>query len=191
MLEPGTTVDFDREFTDRARELLKQRGLRMTMLFAQSLNGVIGDQGKLLWHIPEDLKMFKATTMDGTLVMGRLTYESIIASFGRPLPGRTTIVVSSQMLENLPEGVILAHTPLSALEKAPADKTIHIVGGARIYNTYLHAADELYVTLVKELYAGDAIFDVFPLLSPEMWQIAEVRELTEQATLFQIQRKAT
>ncbi|MCR9143184.1 MAG: dihydrofolate reductase [bacterium] len=190
MLEPGTTVDFDREFTERARDLLRERKLRMNMLFAQSLNGVIGDQGKLIWHIPEDLKMFKATTMDGTLIMGRLTFESIMASFGRPLPGRTTILVSSQMLSNLPEGVLLAHTPLSALEMAPADKTIHIVGGARIYNTYLHAADELYVTLVKELHQGDAVFDVFPLLSPELWQIAEIRELTPGATLFRITRRA-
>lgn len=188
MLEPGTTVDYDREFTTRARELLAERGLRMTMLFAQSLNGIIGDQGKLLWHIPEDLKMFKATTMDGTLIMGRLTYESILATLGKPLPGRTTIVLSTQMLENLPEGVLLAHTPLAALEKAPAGKTVHIVGGARVYNTYLHAADELYVTLVKELYSGDAVFDVFPLLSPDLWRIAEIRELTPGATLFRIQR---
>ncbi|MEQ9363809.1 MAG: dihydrofolate reductase [Leptospirales bacterium] len=191
MIETGSTVDFDRDFTNRARDLLGERGLRMTMILAQSLNGVIGDQGKLLWRIPEDLKMFKATTMDGTLVMGRKTYDSIIASFGRPLPGRTTIVVSSQMLKALPDGVLLAHTPLSAMEMAPADKTIHIVGGARIYNTYLHAADEIYVTLVKELYAGDAAFDVFPLLTPDLWRVAEVRELTPGATLFRIERRAS
>ena len=162
----------------------------MTMLFAQSLNGVIGDQGKLLWHIPEDLRLFKTTTMGGTLVMGRLTYDSIIASYGRPLPGRTTIVVSTQMMKDLPEGVLLAHTPLSALEKAPDNQTIHIVGGARVYNTFLHAADELYVTLVKGLYNGDAVFDVFPLLSPDLWRIAEITELSEHATWFRIQRSA-
>ena len=191
MYQLTSAIDFDREFTDEARRILERRGLHMTMLFAQSLNGVIGDQGKLLWHIPEDLKMFKATTMGGTLVMGRLTYDSIIASFGKPLPGRTTIVVSTRPHESLhlPDGVLHATTPLSALELAPDHQDIHIVGGARVYQTYLHAADTLYVTLVKALYSGDAQFDVFPALSADAWQIAEERPLSDEAVLFRITRR--
>lgn len=190
MLSESHEIDYDHEFGASARELLKQRGLRMTMLFAQSLNGVIGDQGKLLWHIPEDLKMFKATTMGGTLVMGRLTYESILNALGKPLPGRTTIVVSTRDFPELPENVIAVRTPLSAIEAAPGDRPIHIVGGARVYRTFLNAADELYVTLVKELYSGDAMFDVFPLLHPAEWQIDEISELSEEATLYRITRRA-
>ncbi len=161
----------------------------MTMRFAQALNGGIGDQGKLLWHIPEDLKMFKSVTMGGTLVMGRLPNESILKAIGKPLPGRTTIVVSTRDFPELPENVIAVRTPLSAIEAAPDDRPIHIVGGARVYKTFLNAADELYVTLVKALYSGDAMFDVFPLLTPAEWQIDEIRELSAGATLYRITRK--
>lgn len=157
--------------------------LTLTLIVAQALNGVIGRDGGIPWRIPEDLKHFKETTLGGALLMGRKTYESI----GRPLPGRTTIVLSTRP-QKFPEGVRTAASPAAALEAVPPGAVAHVVGGAQIYEQFLPAADRLYVTLVKQLPSGDARFDVFERLDPAQWKIAERRALTNEAELFTLTR---
>lgn len=119
-----------------------------------SENRVIGNGGKIPWHLPEDFKWFKTSTMGGILVMGRKTYESI----GRPLPGRDTYVLSRQAREI--RGVH-SFTDLSVLDHLDTDQTIWIAGGGEIYEQMLPKCSELYLSRVHREVEGDAFFPVF------------------------------
>lgn len=121
---------------------------------AMSLNRVIGNGGQIPWHLPEDFKWFKQVTMGGTLVMGRKTFESI----GRPLPGRTTLVLSRAGF-NHPQ--VSVATSLDDLATRPLPEPIFICGGAEIYRQALPLCTELYLTLVKREVEGDAFFPPF------------------------------
>ena len=121
---------------------------------AMSENRVIGNEGEIPWHLPEDFKWFKATTMGGILVMGRKTYESI----GRPLPGRDTYVLSRQAREI--RGVH-SFTDLSVLDHLDTNKTIWIAGGGEIYKQMLPKCSELYLSRVHREVEGDAFFPEF------------------------------
>jgi len=121
---------------------------------AMSLNRVIGNGGKIPWHLPEDFKWFKQITMGHVLMMGRKTFQSI----GRPLPGRETIVLSQTGFSYA--GVrTIAH--LNELRLENDSRTIFICGGAQIYQQYLPLCAELYLTLVKRTVDGDAFFPAF------------------------------
>lgn len=115
---------------------------------------VIGNKGDIPWHLPEDFKWFKKTTMGDILVMGRKTYESI----GRPLPGRETYVLSRQPREI--EGVH-NFTDLETLEQLETKKTIWIAGGGEVYKQMLGKCSELYLTRVHRKVKGDAFFPQF------------------------------
>jgi dihydrofolate reductase len=128
-------------------------------------NGVIGNEGDMPWHIPADLEHFRETTMDHPVVMGRVTYEGILETLGGPLPGRTTVVLTSRDLET-PEGVVVAHDLESALDRAEraarerhgdADR-IFVAGGATVYRQFLPAVDRLIVTDVHDEPDGDTYF---------------------------------
>jgi dihydrofolate reductase len=121
---------------------------------AMTQNRVIGNQGDIPWHLPEDFKWFKKTTMGQILVMGRKTYQSI----GRPLPGRTTYVLSRhpQQIEG-----VQSITTLAALDTIKTDQTIWIAGGGEIYQQMLPKCSELYLTRVHRSVAGDAFFPEF------------------------------
>lgn len=139
-------------------------GLRLAMIAAMSRNRVIGRDNELPWHISADLKHFKRTTLGKPVVMGRKTYESI----GRPLPGRTNIVVTRQQGYQ-PEGVRVATSTEAALalaeEVATADGAaeVMVIGGEQLYRSLLPHADHLYLTEVDADVEGDAYF---PELAP-------------------------
>ncbi|ADD06540.1 dihydrofolate reductase [Natrialba magadii ATCC 43099] len=128
-------------------------------------NGVIGKDGDMPWHIPEDLQHFKETTMAHPVIMGRVTYESIVDALGEPLPGRTTVVLTSRDLET-PENAVVAHDLQSAVEEAAAAADerhdgadrVFVAGGATVYEQYLPALDRLIVTEVHEEPDGDTQF---------------------------------
>ncbi|NUC72223.1 dihydrofolate reductase [Haloterrigena sp. SYSU A558-1] len=128
-------------------------------------NGVIGKDGDMPWHIPADLQHFKETTMDHPVIMGRVTYEGILEALDEPLPGRTTVVLTSRDLET-PENAVTAGDLEEALEAAEtaarerhddADR-IFVAGGATVYEQYLPALDRLIVTEVHEGPDGDTHF---------------------------------
>jgi dihydrofolate reductase len=121
---------------------------------AMSENRVIGNQGDIPWHLPEDFKWFKATTMGGILIMGRKTFESI----GRPLPGRETFVLS-RTPRNIPN--VHCFTDLAMLDQMQTDKTVWIAGGGEIYRQMLPHCDTLYLTRVHRKCEGDAFFPEF------------------------------
>jgi dihydrofolate reductase len=122
----------------------------------------IGNRNELLWHIPDDLKRFKEKTLGQPIIMGRKTFESILAILGKPLPGRQNIVVTRNP-DYAYEGVLIATALEEALEKAKAlDPTeIHIGGGAQIYKQALPFVDKLFVTFVDNESEADTFFPAF------------------------------
>jgi dihydrofolate reductase len=129
------------------------------MIAAVAENGVIGRDNQLPWRLPEDLQYFKRTTMGKAVIMGRKTYDSI----GRPLPGRTNIVVSRQpglvlagvrVVADVSAGVTLA-TELTAADDGAE---LVVIGGAEIYAVCMPLAQRLYLTEVAATVAGDAWF---------------------------------
>lgn len=116
----------------------------------------LGQAGKLLWRIPEDMQFFKQTTMGGTVVMGRKTFESI----GNPLPGRTNVVLSSRLLEVSGIEWCSNKSDLDEfLESQPGKK--FIIGGASLYQMYIDEAERLYLTEVDGIRNADTYFPDF------------------------------
>ena len=131
----------------------------VSLIVAVAKNGVIGIDNKLPWHLPNDLKYFKQVTMGKPIIMGRKTYESI----GRPLPGRTNIVISRQEGYSA-EGCKTASSLQEAVGLAKdiavtdgADEVV-VIGGAQIYIEAMSMADRLYLTEVHAEVEGDAFF---------------------------------
>ncbi len=126
--------------------------MTVTLVVAVAANGVIGRDGDLPWRLPDDLAHFKRLTLGGVLVMGRTTYDSI----GRPLPGRTTVVVTRQRQWSVP-GVHVAHAVPDALALAASlGADVYVVGGATVYAEALGCADRLVVSHVHATPEGDA-----------------------------------
>ena len=145
--------------------------MRLAVIVAQSENRVIGRNNKLPWHLPEDLKYFKSVTMGKAIIMGRKTYDSI----GRPLPGRTNIVVSRNANYQQP-GVEVVHDLPSAIKQAESLAIISgndealIIGGSQLYQQALPFADRLYLTQVHHQVDGDAYF---PEIFDADWELVE------------------
>jgi len=138
--------------------------MTISLIVAQGDNRVIGRQGGMPWHLSGDFKFFKATTMGKPVIMGRKTHQSI----GRPLPGRTNIVVTRDPAFAA-EGVELARDLTAALELAAATGSpeIMVIGGAEIYRQALADADRIYLTEVHLSPDGDAHF---PALAADEWR---------------------
>lgn len=142
--------------------------MKLSMIVAVAENGVIGRNNALPWYLPNDLKYFKQTTMGKPVIMGRKTYESI----GKPLPGRTNIVITRQA-DYQPEGVKVVSSVEAARELAESVCLIDgqdeamIMGGAEIYALALPHTDRLYLTEVHADVDGDAFF---PEYDKSLWQ---------------------
>jgi dihydrofolate reductase len=130
---------------------------RITLIVARSRNGVIGRDNTLPWHLPEDLKHFKATTLGHTMIMGRKTFDSI----GRPLPGRRTIVLSRDRGWTHP-GCERADSLDAALRLASGATEIFVVGGEQVYRTALSRSQRAIVTEIDVEVTGDASFPDLP-----------------------------
>jgi dihydrofolate reductase len=127
--------------------------MSVSIIVAASLNGVIGRDRGLPWHIPEDLKWFKSLTMGHSIIMGRRTYESL----GRLLPGRTSIVVTRDRRWTLPGGVVVHSLP-EALRAAAGDPEAFVIGGAELFDAAMDFADRVYLTRVLIECPGDTFF---------------------------------
>ena len=141
----------------------------VSIIAAMARNRVIGINNTLPWHLPADFKHFKQVTLGKPVVMGRMTYESI----GKPLPGRTNIIVtgdSNYRPENADDSCIVCHSLDEALAAAGLVDEIMIIGGASFYAQTLPRADRLYLTVIDEDFDGDAWF---PEFDAEDWQEIE------------------
>lgn len=134
----------------------------ISIIVAVASNGVIGDKNSLLWHISEDLRNFKRVTTGHPVVMGRNTYLSL----GRPLPGRTNVVVSRTAGEI--EGCRVVRSLEEAFALFPADEEVFVIGGAQIYAQTIGMADRLYITRVEHDYEGDTSF---PVWNRSQWRL--------------------
>ena len=129
---------------------------RLSLIVAMARNRVIGIDNTLPWHLPEDLKHFKDLTMGHHIIMGHKTYDSI----GRPLPGRTTVIVTRDPGYTM-AGCLIAHSLDEAVKLSEGDDEAFFVGGSSLYEQALPLADRLYITEIQADYEGDAHFPEF------------------------------
>lgn len=128
----------------------------ISLIAAVAENGVIGSQNALPWHLPDDLRKFRAITTGHTIISGRKNYESI----GKPLPHRRNIVVSRQRDYEAP-GCDVVHSLDEALAAAASETEVFVIGGAEIYRQALPLASRLYLTEIHASVAGDTRFPTF------------------------------
>jgi dihydrofolate reductase len=128
----------------------------ISIIAAMSENRVVGQNNRLPWHLPADLRHFKELTVGKPIVMGRRTWESLPGL----LPDRVHIVITTDR-SYLAEGCLLAHSVDQALEAAAGAPEVMIVGGANLYQQTLHRAHRMYLTLVHARVTGDAFFPDF------------------------------
>ena len=146
--------------------------MKKCIIVAIADNNAIGKDNALLWHISEDLKFFRSTTVGCPVIMGRKTYESI----GRPLPKRLNIIVSRKGYD-APEGVVVVDSIEKGYEVAQeqgAEKCF-VIGGGQIYAQAMQIADEMVITHVHTVIEEADTF--FPQIDPTIWTVAERSEL--------------
>lgn len=157
----------------------------ITIIAAVSKNGMIGRDGKLPWHIPEDLKHFKELTLGKVVLMGRKTWESIPEKF-RPLPGRTNVVVTRQTGYTAPPGVEVFSSLDDALT-AHATDAVLVIGGAEVYRQAMPLAGRLEITHVDSEVEGDTMF---PPIDQDVWK-EKTREDHDGFSFVRYEKPAT
>jgi dihydrofolate reductase len=172
--------------------------MQVSMIVAMAANRAIGKDNRMPWHLPADLKHFKQTTMGCPVIMGRKTFESILATLGKPLPGRANIVITrNRQFDHA--GIVRVASPEAALEAAleateqpvpagePLSPTlsrespgeVFVIGGAEIYRAMLPLARRIVVTEIRHHFDGDAFF---PGLDPHLWRETARRPQPESGT---------
>ncbi len=134
--------------------------MTLTVVAAVAANGVIGRDNDMPWHLPDDLKRFKALTMGRPLIMGRRTFASI----GRPLPGRRTVVVTRDP-QWRHDGVEVAHSPEAALALVSGQDAV-LAGGGELYRQLWDRVDALEITHIDRVVDGDT---TLPPIDPGRW----------------------
>lgn len=145
----------------------------VSIIVAVSENNVIGINNEIPWYIPEDFKHFKSVTMGKPCIMGRKTYESILAKLGKALPGRQSIVISRSNYQHddamTVDSLDAAIETAKGIAKTNNMNEIMIIGGAQIYEQALPLTNRLYLTRVHERYDGDVFF---PEITESDWEKA-------------------
>jgi len=150
---------------------------KLSIIVAVAKNRVIGINNTLPWHLPEDLKRFRALTMGHHIIMGRKTYESL----GRLLPGRTTVIVTRNQDYKV-EGALIASSLESAITLCKDDDEIFLIGGAELYQDGLRLSSKLYITELDLQVDGDAHFPQYP--AEEWQQVLRETHISEQGLTF-------
>lgn len=143
---------------------------RLSMIVAMAKNRVIGADGKIPWHLPNELQLFKRVTMGHHIIMGRKTYESI----NRLLPGRTTVIVTRQKDYAVP-GAKIAHALDEAVALCTGDSEIFVIGGGELYRAALPLADRIYLTVVDTEPEGDTLM---PGFDAAKWKIISIQQFS-------------
>lgn len=135
---------------------------RLTLIAAVAQNGVIGNNNAMPWRLPEDLKRFKALTLGHPVIMGRKTW----ASLGRPLAGRSNIVITRDRDFQAP-GCIVVDSLAAALDACAGAEQAFVIGGAEIYALALPMAERLEITEIRRDFEGDTRFSA---IDPSAWR---------------------
>ncbi|HEY8158115.1 MAG TPA: dihydrofolate reductase [Methylobacter sp.] len=135
--------------------------MKISFVVAMASNRAIGLNNQMPWHLSADLKKFKKITMGAPILMGRKTYESI----GRPLPGRTNIIISRNPSYSQP-GCLVFNDIEEALDSCRDSDEVFVIGGSHLYKSMLPIADTLYLTQIHKEFPGDTFF---PELDAEQW----------------------
>ncbi len=137
----------------------------LSIIVAIANNNVIGKDNKLIWHLPEDLKRFKALTTGHTIIMGRKTFESL----GRVLPNRKHVILCNDAKMNIEDENVEILSDISLLDKyINSEKENFIIGGATIYKLLMPYSNKMYVTKINQEFEGDVYF---PEIKDEEWKI--------------------
>jgi dihydrofolate reductase len=144
--------------------------MRIAIIAAIARNRVIGRDGRLPWHIPEDLTRFQRLTMGHALLMGRRTCEAI----GTPLPGRRSVVVTSRPIA----GVETCPSPEAALALLAGEPLVFVIGGSAMFAAFLLKADLLYLTQVDEAPEGDAFFPPYEAILARRFRLISSEQHT-------------
>jgi dihydrofolate reductase len=149
----------------------------ISIIAAMDRNRLIGNNNQLPWHLPADFAHFKAVTMGKPMLMGRKTFESI----GKPLPGRTNIVLSRNP-ETRFEGAVCVSSVNEALDVVPDAEEIMVIGGSAIYEMLLPRANRMYLTYVDAEFEGDAWFPAFD--ESQWFETESVTRLADDKNLY-------
>ncbi|TWO32084.1 dihydrofolate reductase [Seonamhaeicola sediminis] len=142
---------------------LKDKTSELTIIVAAAENNAIGKDNKLIWHLSNDLKRFKALTNGHHIIMGRKTFES----FPKPLPNRTHVVITRQTDYKAPDGIIIVNSLEKAIEVSKNDSQPFVIGGGEIYKQAMAIADKIEITRVHETFDADAFF---PEIDSKIWK---------------------
>jgi dihydrofolate reductase len=146
--------------------------MKISLIVAMASNRVIGLNNKMPWHLSADLKKFKKITMGSPILMGRKTYESI----GKPLPGRTNIIISRN-LDYQQDGCLVFNDLNAALKKiGESAEELFIIGGSDLYEAILPMADAIYLTLINREFQGDTFF---PEIDLNDWSEVEREDIKD------------
>jgi len=160
--------------------------MRISMIVAMSENRVIGKENKLPWHLPEELKHFRKTTLGKPIIMGRKTFESMGS---KPLPNRLNIILTHDTQFKIPPHVdanacVVARSLEQALSYAAGHEEVMVIGGGKIYEQFLPKATRIYLTTVHQYVDGDVFF---PILDNTEWEERSKTD-NEQFTIQVLER---
>lgn len=149
----------------------------ISLIVALAKNNVIGLNNTLPWHLPEDLKHFRALTTGHHIIMGRKTYESL----GRLLPDRTTVIVTRNNDYQV-DGALIAHSLDAAIALCQNDEEVFVIGGAELYQVGIKLANKLYITELELDVPGDAYFPAYNVA--EWYESSREAHTSAQGLLF-------
>lgn len=143
----------------------------ISMIWAMDEQRLVGVNNRLPWRLPADLTYFMNVTMGHTIIMGRKTFES----FPKPLPGRKSVIITTNEQYNAPEDCAVVHSVEAAIEHVQASGAAKcfVIGGAEIYKQFLPLADRLYVTRIEGEFKGDTHF---PVYDESAWQLVSAQK---------------
>ncbi len=159
-------------FSPLAHSLLVRIMPEIIIIVAIAANGVIGKQGRLPWHLPSDLRHFKETTLGYPVLMGRKTFESI----GKPLPGRTNMVLTRDGSRTFP-GCLVFTSLAEAIETCSDQEKLFIIGGGDIFRIALPITDTIIVTALERDVPGDVFF---PEIDPTQFTVSSRQHLEKE-----------
>ena len=161
----------------------------ISIIVAASENGIIGKQGEIPWYLSRDLKNFNQLTVGNTCIMGRKTFESIVARIGKPLPERKSVIITRQKGFAAPGGCITAESWEDAMKKTVGEE-VFVTGGETVYASALPFADRLFLTRVHmesdgEIKLPQIDFAKWKLIHEEAWEKDEKNEYPATYQIYQ------